>query len=175
MKKPQISRLRHTSWVLLRHCGKRQLTQLHWAGHMITEMLDESLPKRILYSEFQGWWSEETVQRFLESFHFGLDPALWEILAQNHAACHGAIAKGTVSYEAQHTETAKLKSEAHKARSNSISIARDAATQFTYPHNSRDFLARFGSISHFQTHLYKPWRWLYSWQKDEQQQKNRHR
>ena len=41
--------------------------------------------------------------------------------------------------EAQRTATAKLKSETHKACSNSIPIARNAATQLTYPHNSRDF------------------------------------
>ena len=79
--------------------------QLCWSGHIV-RMLEERLPKRLLYGELQGGKRsvggqrkryKDTLKVALNKFQ--IDPDTWEDTAANRSEWRSRVAEGTVDYE----------------------------------------------------------------------------
>ena len=99
-----------------------KLAQLRWTGH-VTRMLEERLPKKILYAELEmGKRShggqkkryKDTLKVSLKDFN--IPTVSWEQIAQDREKWRGLIRRGASEYEAKRIGEAEQKRAQRKAR-----------------------------------------------------------
>ena len=124
-----------------------KLAQLRWTGH-VTRMLDERLPKKVLYGELQeGKRSQggqkkrykDTLKASLKDFNIPTES--WEQVAQDLTKWRCLNNKGVSQYEAKRICGAERKRKERKARANGLS-SDSAQSEFTCSISNRQFRAK---------------------------------
>ena len=134
-----------------------KLAQLRWTGH-VTRMLDERLPKKVLYRELQeGKRSQggqkkrykDTLKASLKDLNIPTES--WEQAAQDRTKWRCLINKGASQFEAKRICEAERKRKERKARAKGPS-SDSAQSEFTCSICNRQFRAKIGLYSHQRTH-----------------------
>ena len=141
-----------------------KLAQLRWTGHVIPRMLDERLPKKILYGELQvgkrshGGQKKRYKDIFKASLQdFNIPTESWEQIAQDRTKWRGLIKRGAGEYEAKKKKKKKKISEAEQKRAQRKARAKASPTELSSSYLSccicnRQIRAKIGLISHLRTH-----------------------
>ena len=132
-----------------------KLAQLRWTGH-VTRMLDERLPKKVLYGELQeGKRSQggqkkrykDTLKASLKDFNIPIES--WEQAAQDRIQWRCLINKGASQFE--ENREAERKRKERKARVKEPSSV-SKQYEFTCSICNRQFRAKIDLYSHQRTH-----------------------
>ena len=130
-------------------------SQLRWSGH-VARMPEYRLPKQVFFGELStGNRSRgRPIQRYKDTLKAALkkcniDPASWEVLAQDRSAWRSLVKRGISDYEQQFIVQAENK---RARRKDSIANPPSNGPQYPCPHCSRVLRARIGLVSHLRTH-----------------------